>query len=134
MRNRIAALVTAVTIGLGGAVAASSPAQAQVECENLHGVCLYDNDPFQGDWYFLNIPNYITNFCVNLDGTGFNNRANGVTVNGPSSGGLKSSVRLWNRPDCEFRLDPPGKLFSPGLNSTMNNDITSSVRITVEAA
>lgn len=151
MTKRIIAFTAVVLLLLGAATAAqaakpdrgnshngfsSSEVSAQIECEELYGICLYDNDSYLGDWYFLNVPTYISNFCVNLSGTGFNNRTNAVTMNGPSSGGLKSSVRLWNRPDCEIgtRLDPPGKLYSPWLNTTMNNDITSSVRITVEAA
>lgn len=108
--------------------------QAAVDCEDFHGLCLYDAANYQGDFYFLNMPQNVTSFCVDLTGTGFNNRANSVSVNGPSKFPWRSSVRLYNNATCgaSTLLDPPERLYSPNLNSTMADNITSSVRITVE--
>lgn len=136
MKRLTVLLVTLLSLGLLASPAAATSdtgnahnqVAAAIECEELFGACLYDTDPYQGDWYFINVPTTASNFCINLPST-WNNRANSVTMNGPKG---RSSIRLFNASNCDgTRLNPPDELISINLNSTMANNVASSARIRV---
>lgn len=135
-------LALALTLGAASTPPTTEPAPgnshnnvtAQVECEEFGGLCLYDGSGYTGTYYFINMPTRTANFCVNLTGTGFNDRANSMTINGINNSSYRSSVRLYWDANCPSAtlLNPPGRIYSVNLNGTMADNITSSVRITVE--